>query len=227
MDVGTKLNEDHLTVGDVFVENGYRTALVGKAHFQPVRTTEHYPSLESMPLLQDIDFWKSYNQPFYGFEKIELLRNHTNEYLVGQHYAAWLEDKGYHDWKQYYMEPTGTMDPSIQYQWGIPEEYHYNTFIAEKTNDILATYQQEGESFFLWASFPDPHPPYLVPEPWASMYDPKNLTIPEIVPGEHEQNPPHFQQTQQEVPDFSSLEETGWGIHGYHSHLLPEEDRKN
>ena len=224
--LGTKLSENQHTVGDVFVENGYRTALVGKAHFQPTRTSDEHPSLESMPLLQDIEFWKSYNQPFYGFEKIELLRNHTNEYLVGQHYVAWLEEKGFHDWKQYYMAPTGTMDPEIQYNWGIPEEYHYNTFIAEKTTELLETYQQQGENFFLWASFPDPHPPYLVPEPWASMYDPDQLNIPEAVPGEHDKNPPHFKKTQEENPDFSDLEETGWGIHGYHSHLLPEDDRK-
>lgn len=224
--LGTKLNEDHLTVGDVFVENGYRTALVGKAHFQPTRTSDVYPSLESMPLLQDIEFWKSYNQPFYGFEKIELLRNHTNEYLVGQHYVAWLEEKGYQEWKQYYMAPTGSMDPSITYQWGIPEEYHYNTFIAEKTNELLETYHRQGENFFLWASFPDPHPPYLVPEPWASMYDPEQLTIPAAVSGEHDKNPPHFQKTQEENPDFSYLAETGFGIHGYHSHLLAEDDRK-
>ena len=209
--LGTKLSEEQPTVGDVFVENGYRTALVGKAHFQPTRTSDEYPSLESMPLLQDIEFWKSYNQPFYGFEKIELLRNHTNEYLVGQHYVAWLEEKGFHEWKQYYMAPTGTMDPAIKYTWGIPEEYHYNTFIAEKTNELLETYQQQDENFFLWASFPDPHPPYLVPEPWASMYDPDQLTIPEVFPGEHEKNPPHFKKTQEENPDFSDLEETGFG----------------
>jgi len=210
----------------VFWDNNFRTALVGKAHFQPTISTEEYPSLESLPLLQDIEFWKAYNQPFYGFEKVELLRNHTNEYLVGQHYVAWLEEKGYSDWKQYYMPPTGTMDPNIKYRWDIPEEYHYNTFIAEKTNELLGQYQAQEENFFLWASFPDPHPPYLAPEPWASMYDPDQLTIPEIVPGEHLQNPPHFQKTQEINPDFSDLMETGFGIHGYHSHLLPEDDRK-
>ncbi|MFJ7936394.1 sulfatase [Sporosarcina sp. NPDC096371] len=224
--LGTKLSEDKVTVGDVFRNNNYRTALVGKAHFQPTMTTEEYPSLESLPLLQDIEFWKSYNHPFYGFEKVELLRNHTNEYLVGQHYVAWLEEKGYSDWKQYFMSPTGTMDPAIKYRWDIPEEYHYNTFIAEKTNELLDQYQAQEENFFLWASFPDPHPPYLTPEPWASMYDPDQLTIPEMVPGEHLQNPPHFQKTQEINPDFSNLIETGFGIHGYHSHLLPEDDRK-
>ena len=181
--LGTKLSEDKVTVGDVFRDNGYRTALVGKAHFQPTISTEEYPSLESLPLLQDIEFWKSYNQPFYGFEKVELLRNHTNEYLVGQHYVAWLEEKGYSDWKQYYMPPTGTMDPDIKYSWDIPEEYHYNTFIAEKTNELDWTNIKRRKRTSSFGSSPDPHPPYLAPEPWASMYDPDQLTIPEMVQG--------------------------------------------
>lgn len=78
-----------------------------------------------------------------------------------------------------------------------------------------------GELFF------DPHPPYLVPEPWDSLYDPDKLTIPKGKEGEHECNPPHFQMTQQERPDLSAYQETGYGIHGYHSHLgVSEDDHK-
>ena len=45
------------TVGEIFSEAGYRTALVGKAHFQPLQSTDEYPSLEAYPTLQDLDFW--------------------------------------------------------------------------------------------------------------------------------------------------------------------------
>jgi arylsulfatase A-like enzyme len=58
------------------------------------------------------------------------------------------------------------------------------------------------------------------------MYDPGRLTIPALTPGEHERNPPHFGMTQEENPDYSHLKESGRGIHGYHSHLQPEEERK-
>ena len=112
------------------------------------------------------------------------------------------------------------------HKWDIPEEYHYNTWIAERTNALLEQYRDNDEHFFLWASFFDPHPPYLVSEPWDTMYDPEALTIPEVVPGEHDRNPPHFRLTQTERPDFSHLRETGFGVHGYHSHLLPEAERK-
>ncbi|WP_309120645.1 sulfatase-like hydrolase/transferase [Paenibacillus sp.] len=224
--LGTKLLEDRHVVGDDFAANGYRTALVGKAHFQPLKSTEEYPSLEAYPLLQDLDYWRRFDERFYGFDHVELARNHTNEAHVGQHYAIWLEEKGCANWRDYFLPPTGTMDKAKLHKWEIPEEYHYNTWIAERTNALLERYSANDDSFFLWASFFDPHPPYLVPEPWDTMYDPEALTIPEASPGEHANNPPHFGLTQSERPDFSYLKETGQEIHGYHSHLLPEAERK-
>jgi len=233
--LGTKLLEDRHTVGEDFLAAGYRTALIGKAHFQPLKSTEAYESVEAYPLLQDLDYWRQFEGPFYGFDHVELARNHTNEAHVGQHYALWMEEQGCENWRDYFLPPTGTMDPALTYKWPIPEKYHYNAWIAERTNSLLEEYKESDEPFFLWSSFFDPHPEYLVPEPWDTMYDPDKLTIPSLVPGEHDRNPPHFGLTQEENPDFSYLAETGFGIHGYRSHhfyeygtkfRLTEDDRK-
>ncbi|KQX49248.1 sulfatase family protein [Paenibacillus sp. Root444D2] len=224
--LGTKLLEDRHTVGEDFNRNGYQTALIGKAHFQPLRSTEEYPSLEAYPLLQDLDKWRKFNGPFYGFDHVELARNHTNEAHVGQHYAIWMEEKGCKNWRDYFLPPTGTMDNSILHKWPIPEEFHYNTWIAERSNALLEQYKENNEPFFLWSSFFDPHPDYLVPEPWDTMYDPDQLTIPGITPGEHDRNPPHFRMTQEENPDFSAWRETGQGIHGYQSHSMQSPDER-
>lgn len=220
--LGTKLLEDRHCVGDDFQKAGYRTSLIGKAHFQPLKSTEEYLSIEAYPTLQDLKFWKQFNGPFYGFDHVELARNHTNEAHVGQHYALWMEEKGLDNWRDYFLPPTGNMDPETTYKWPLPEEFHYNKWIAERTNDQLEGFKKDDESFFLWASFFDPHPEYLVPEPWDTMYDSDDLTIPDIIPGEHEQNPPHFAKTQEEDPDFSYLMESGNEIHGYRSHLYYE-----
>ena len=224
--LGTKLLEDRHTVGEDFSQAGYRTSLIGKAHFQPLISTEEYESKEAYPILQDLDYWSSFNEPFYGFDHVELARNHTNEAHVGQHYALWLEEQGCHHWRDYFLPPTGTMDPAQTYKWPIPEKYHYNTWIAERSNARLEEHKKSGEPFFLWSSFFDPHPEYLVPEPWDTMYDPDKLTIPALVPGEHDKNPPHFGLTQEEDPDFSHLIETGFGIHGYRSHHYYEYGEK-
>ncbi|BBI36501.1 sulfatase family protein [Cohnella abietis] len=221
--LGTKLHETQHTVGEDFTAAGYRTALIGKAHFQPLASTEHYPSYESYPILQDLEYWRRFNGPFYGFQHVELARNHTNEGHAGQHYGVWLEDNGCHNWRDYFLEPAGTMNPSEKHKWAIPERYHYDAWIAERTNALLAEYAKNEEPFFLWSSFFDPHPPYLVPEPWDKMYNPNEITLPSVVEGEHVANPPHFGLTQQRNPDFSDYKESGMGIHGMHSHLHDEQ----
>ena len=217
--LGTKLDESEHTVGEDFQSAGYRTSLIGKAHFQPLKSTDEYKSLEAYPILQDFDFWRQFNGPFYGFEHIELTRNHGDEAHVGQHYVLWLEEQGCSNWRDYFRAPTGT-NVSQKHKWSIPEKYHYNTWIAERTNSLLEKYSANNENFFLWASFFDPHPPYLVSEPWDSMYNPDDIKVPAVYPNEHDNNPPHFAKTQEQNPDFSDWkEEAGNGIHGFHSHL--------
>ena len=224
--LGTKLPESEHTVGEVFIENDYNTCLIGKAHFQPLKSTDEFSSLESCPTMQDLDFWRNFNDNFYGFDHIELARNHTIEPHVGQHYAQWMEEKGLQNWRDYFYPPTGNMDKSEKRKWRIPEEYHYDTWIAERTNAMLEKYKNNDKSFFMWASFLDPHPPYFVPEPWDEMYDPDELTIPSIIEGEHDKNPPHFKLTQQENPDYSSYRASGYGLHGFSSHLHEHEELK-
>ncbi|GAB6167886.1 sulfatase-like hydrolase/transferase [Clostridium carnis] len=245
--LGTKVSEKEITIGQCLKKHGYKTALIGKAHFQPLASTEEFSSLESYPIINDLEFWRNYNEPFYGFDHYELARNHTNESHVGQHYALWLEEKGCKNWRDYFLKPTGNMDPNKYKRmerlarekggfynakrnwgkWDIKEEYHYNTWIAERTNYLLEEYKKNKEGFFLWSSFIDPHPEYFVPEPWASMYNPDKITLKNtLVEGEHDKNPPHFRMTQELEPDFSSYYSTEFGIHGFHSHLQKEEELK-
>ncbi len=222
--LGTKLPEDVPTIGDILQQQGYRTSLIGKAHFQPLRETKEVSSLESLPRLHDLDFWRQFHGPFYGFEHVELVRNHTNEHIVGQHYAAWMEDNGLPEWRRYFDAPVGTMDPGAKHVWELPEPYHYNAWIGQRTSLCLAEHAAAQEPFFLWASFPDPHPPYFVPEPWASMYNPDDMIIPDGQQDEHQNSPPHFGETQKTQPDFSryAAPDQRGGIHGFHSHVQDE-----
>ena len=222
--LGAKLPETEPTVGERFQDAGYRSALVGKAHFQPLQSTEEYPSLEAYPKLQDLDFWADFEGPFYGFDHIELARNHTDESHVGQHYALWMEEKGLSNWRDYFLQPTGHVEAQRR-KWLIPEQFHYNAWIAERSNALISRYNDADQPFFLWASFFDPHPKYLVPEPWDTMVDPAEVSVPTVTPGEHENNPPHLQLTQQADPDFSAWQEpNGSGCHGFHSHLQDRDE---
>lgn len=220
--LGTKLPESATTIGQLLQGEGYDCTLVGKAHFQQLRSTSEYSSLESYPIMQDLAFWRDFDEDFYGFNHVELARNHADEAHAGQHYALWMEEKGAKDWRQYFMPPTGTTPPQ-EHKWNIPEDLHYDRWIAERTMARLDRQKENDQPFFLWASFFDPHPPYLAPEPWDTMYDPSELTVPTLTPGEHDQNPPHFAKTQEENPDFSDMEGE-WGSHGCHSHLRAPDD---
>lgn len=221
--LGTKLKEDRPTINDVWHQHDYRTCLVGKAHFQPLKHTDEHPSLEAYPKLQDLDFWKSYEGPFYGFDDFELARNHTDEAHVGQHYALWMEEKGLKDWRDYFSAPTGTQ-PSQKHSWNIPEQYHYNTWITERANHYLEKYNDASQPFFLWASFFDPHPSYLVPKPWDTMYDPDTINIPEGKPGEHDDGPPFHRLATAATPDPAEHGIHGRWMHGVHSHRHTRDD---
>lgn len=224
--IGVKLPEDVPTVGDVFQKNGYRTALIGKAHFQPLASEPpEQESWECQPRLRDLEFWRNFTGPWYGFEHVEVARNHADETHVGQHYALWMEENGLTNWRDYFQEwPRKTdaagkyWEAGRQHSWDLPAKFHYTTWTAERSIAAIERYAESDEPFFLWTSFHDPHPPYLVPEPYASMYDPDDMEPGTLQADEMAKMPPPHQLTQEERPDFSAYRETPHGNHGYHSH---------
>lgn len=219
--LGTGLDPARPTVNDAFHAGGLRTALVGKAHFQPLAATEKFPSLESYPILQNLDFWKNYRGPFFGFDDFELARNHADEGHVGQHYALWMESKGFTNWRDCFQPPGGTHEKQYG-RWNIPEEFHYNTWISERTNALLEKYASTKTPFFLWSSYFDPHPPYLVPTPWDTMYDPTKLTLPLAPEGEHDHNPPFHRFAAAASGEPAQFGISGRWIHGLLHHGKPE-----
>ena len=90
-------------------------------------------------------------------------------------------------------------------------------------NNVITSYSIHYTKLY---DFFDPHPDYLVPEPWDTMYDPDELTIPQMVEGEHDKNPPHFRLTQDKNPEISSYLSSGKALHGVHSHLHDREKLK-
>jgi len=236
--IGVKLPEDVPTLGDHLLAAGFDTALIGKAHFQPLTSTPESVSLEAQPTLRDLDFWRGFNQVWYGFGHIELARHHGDESHVGQHYAIWLEEQGLSDWREYFqplpgetsakappLSPTGRFSTRADRSWQLPAELHHTHWTGERSLAWLGQESKGDKPFFLWTSFHDPHPPYALSEPWASMYDPEEMEVGHLVPGEHDANPPHFRKTQEERPDFGDWH-TPFKAHGCESHLYPEAELK-
>ena len=255
--LGTKLPENTPCIGDYLKQAGYTATLVGKAHFQPLAGNATYPSLEAYPVLQDLDFWKQFHGPFYGFDHVELARNHGDEANVGQHYALWMieklkkEGRDPDEWKQWFANPKGHVvanldpyaiaTPRMQQimdkngakgkrqtgAWNIPEAYHLNAWIAERTIANMNQAIKNRKPFFLWASFFDPHPPYLVPEPWASMYQPDDVDMPDVDPDDLDDMPYHYRMTQQTaITGWNApFNEDGYGVTGMGNQISTREQK--
>lgn len=233
--IGVKLPEDVPTVGDHLQAHGYASILIGKAHFQPLASTPGLPSIESQPIMRDLDFWRDFHGPWYGFDHVETGRMHANESHAGQHYALWLEEKGLTNWRDYFVDWPHRPDDKYAgpyymrdaLAWDLPEELHHTHWIGERTIANIERCRAADQPFFLWASFFDPHPPYVVPEPWASMYDPDQLTLPQHTPGEFDKMPPQYARTLAEKPDWSDYQEPGGqSLHGFHSHRHTEAEMR-
>lgn len=241
--LGTKLPETVPTIGNYLKELGYQSTLVGKAHFMPLEGNATYPSLEAYPVLQDLYFWRKYKGPFYGFDHVELARPHGDESHVGQHYAIWMEEKlkkegrSPDEWKSWFrkpdqskfensnaamrkiMEENAAIGKTQYGAWNIPEDYHLNAWIASQTIENLNKAQKTGKPFFIWASFFDPHPPYLVSEPWASMYKPEDMVLPAVDKDDLEDMPRHYRMTQNGPKGWGAeYREDGFGVHGLQIH---------
>jgi len=226
--LGTRLPEEVPTLGEALQGAGYDCSLIGKAHFQPLRATAEFPSLESYPVMQDLDFWRDFHGPFYGFNHVELTRNHADEAHVGQHYAIWMEENGATEWREWFRPPTGTT-PGQQHTWNIPERFHYNAWITERACARIERAARQETPFFLWASYFDPHPPYLVPEPWASLYDPAEIELPPQGLDQTDRWPELLKRTRQADPTFDEWHEAGGNcIHGAGTHEFdPDALRKD
>jgi uncharacterized sulfatase len=59
--LGTKLDGRRPTIGELLRTRGYRTGLIGKADFQPLKSTPECRSVEAYPTLRDLDFWRTFN----------------------------------------------------------------------------------------------------------------------------------------------------------------------
>jgi arylsulfatase A-like enzyme len=230
--LGTKLFEDVPNIGDALQQAGYFTALIGKAHFQPLASRPGMESIECQPTLRDLDFWRDFHGPWYGFQHIELARNHADESHAGQHYGIWMEEKGLADWQDYFQPwpPQPAKSKRGEYfirenrSWSLPEEFHYTRWTGERTIAQVERAAGEGRPFFIWSSYHDPHPPYIVSEPWASMYDPQDMPVGRASEGEHDANPIHFRKTQEHDPEYWKEARRDEAIHGGHCHLRDAEE---
>ena len=195
---GIPLDPRFPTMPAALARAGYRTHSVGKIHLTPYGTPKGVDPASLTPSAwpEASAMWgrglvREVPVPYFGLQGVEVTLGHGPG--TGGDYRRWLRAQ---DPKAEALLAPEAGRPSrtgAENCWhsAIPEELHYNTWVAARAIAFLESHPM-GEPFFLWCSFPDPHHPYCPPEPWASRYHPADIPLPTRREGELADLPPHY-----------------------------------
>ena len=181
---GVPLPEDAPSVAAVLADAGYRTALIGKAHFEPGfdldgRWPENTFGRMGRPT--------SYG-PHRGFEHLELTMHGP---LAFWHYGTWLRTEHPDEVGGFYalvkdgrLNDDGGGDTDlIQVSTNpVPREHYHTDWVADRTIAWLDTLDADAD-WFVWMSFPDPHHPWDPPASEVPRVSWRDLDLPPGHPG--------------------------------------------
>jgi len=161
--VGCVTPDDPRFLPRVLAHNGYHTASIGKLHLVPQRAEP-----------EAVEHTLSARREYYGFQAVDLVNGHGDQ-CFGSQYTQWLENQ-VPDWKAR-LDQRRKLDTGLDaFTWELPPEVHSSNYIADRAVEFL---RNAGDKpFFLHVSFPDPHYPFVAPEPYASMYEPAAMPTP-------------------------------------------------
>ena len=202
-------------------DNGYQTASIGKVHLAPFMMTRELAEREC-ELYESQQYWNEGGElpdSYYGFDEVCLVDGH-GPYILGD-YKRWLDSE--HPGAYAKLQKSGALVPPTGardcWKASIPEELHYNTFIADRTIDFLRR-RDTSRPFFTWCSFPDPHHPFSPPRPYCDMYSPEEIEFaPARREGELADLPDYFEES------YRGRIGTG-GLHGDPSRITDEDYRE-
>ncbi len=180
---GVPLPEDAPSVARHLKDKkNYRTALIGKAHFEPfldmgLKFEENRMGMEGR------------FGPHRGFDHMELAAHGA---LGPLHYARWLMQNHPEMADNFYP----VLGPAlVQNSWGegdtgavqvkhnaTPRGLYHTDWVAERTIAYLDSLDAD-EDWFVWMSFPDPHHPWDPPQEEIHRHPWRDLPVPAGYPG--------------------------------------------
>lgn len=181
---GVPLPEDAPSVAQLLHDGGYRTALIGKAHFEPYfdpfqRFTENAMSRTGAT---------PPGGTHRGFEHLEFA---THGAMGSLHYARWLQQEHPEAMGMFYA----TIDADLQVNAAgggdnggpqvkvndIPKEWYHTDWVADRTISWLDSLGADDD-WFCWMSFPDPHHPWDPPQSEVGRVDWRHVDLPDAYP---------------------------------------------
>ncbi len=164
--------EDELTLPEYLQEYGYYTAATGKVHLRSFKEQSSYQ---------------------YTMLTGGQTSNVTTPERLRTEYANWLKAKGH--WqtvvRHYANRKLSSYRDNFQAVVSpLPVEAYYDCWVGDRSVEFINDQALARQPFYLFVGFPNPHNPFEVPEPYASLYDPAQMPVPETFHSDLTQKPP-------------------------------------
>ncbi|HJW39623.1 MAG TPA: sulfatase-like hydrolase/transferase [Rhizomicrobium sp.] len=180
---GVPLPEDAPSVARLLKEQkNYRTALIGKAHFEPFLDLQ-------LKYYENRMGREGTFGPHRGFDHMELAAHGARGPL---HYAQWLMkthpevlDNFFPvlgpDFAQNSFGEGDTGAVQVKHN-ATPRGLYHTDWVADRTVAYLDSLDAK-EDWFVWMSFPDPHHPWDPPQSELHRHNWRDLPVPDGYPG--------------------------------------------
>jgi arylsulfatase A-like enzyme len=177
---GVPLPADAPSVAAVLHDAGYRTALVGKAHFEPF--------LDPFLRFEENRLGRAQQPDSAGHRGFDHMALATHGGAGMTHYARWMaEHHGGHVADYYAVLDVGSLEvndagggdtgaPQVKAN-PIPRELYHTDWVADRAIAWLDSLDP-SDDWFCWVSFPDPHHPWDPPESEMHRVDWRDLDLP-------------------------------------------------
>jgi arylsulfatase A-like enzyme len=166
-------------------KKGYRTALLGKAHFEPFLDFQLQFAENRMGIENSFG-------PHRGFDHMELAAHGARG---PTHYARWLMLNHPAMAENFYPVLNNTLTQNafgegdtgaVQVKRNAtPRALYHTDWVADRTIAYLDSLSAD-EDWFVWMSFPDPHHPWDPPAEEISRVNWRDLDVPAGYPGSRE-----------------------------------------
>jgi arylsulfatase A-like enzyme len=177
---GVPLPQEAPSVAELLHEAGYRTALFGKAHFEPYVD----PFLRFPENAMSRTGTTPPGGTHRGFEHLE---SATHGPVGPLHYARWLLEHhpeaigGYYQVLDAAMQVSAagggdTGAPQVKVN-PIERGWYHTDWVADRTIAWLESLEA-GDDWFCWMSFPDPHHPWDPPQSEVGRIDWRDVPLP-------------------------------------------------
>jgi len=162
---------------------GYRTALLGKAHFEPAFDMDGRYEQTRRWRRGDTGYWR-------GFDT-SIQAAHVGSFggRAIQHYGRWLQEH-HPEWLGSFAPllgatPGGDTGAPETMNNPIPRELYHTDWLADLAISHLDGYS-DADDWFVWLSFPDPHHPWDPPAGELGRVPWRDLELPPGHPGSPE-----------------------------------------